>query len=76
MVAVLGVEGGVLHEVDTAPDDVARGEGGPVGLAGARGAEGVAVVPVVAVAVLVPAGEAVHVDALRGKADAHVAVAA
>lgn len=54
MVAVLGVEAGVVDEVDAAADDVARGEGGPVRLARARRAEGVSVVAVVSVRMLVP----------------------
>ena len=53
--AVLGVEAGVVDEVDAAANHVAGGEGGAVGLAGAGGAEGVAVVAVVTVRVLVPA---------------------
>jgi len=54
-VSVLGVEAGVVDEVDAAANHVARGEGGPVWLAGAGGAEGVAIVAVVTVRVLVPA---------------------
>lgn len=52
--AVLGVEAGVVDEVDAAANHVARRERGSVRLAGAGGAEGVAVVSVVTVRVLVP----------------------
>lgn len=55
MVSVLGVEAGVVDEVDATADDVARGEGGAVRLARARRAERVPVVSVVAVRVFVPA---------------------
>lgn len=52
--AVLGVEAGVVNEVDAAANHVARRERGSVRLAGAGGAEGVAVVSMVTVRVLVP----------------------
>lgn len=52
--AILGVEAGVIDQVDTAADDVARGERGPVRLPRARGAEGVAVVTVVTIRVFIP----------------------
>lgn len=52
--AVLGVEAGVVDEVDAAADHVARGERGSVGLPGAGRAEGVTVVSVVTIRVLVP----------------------
>lgn len=52
--AVLGVKAGVVDEVDTAANHVARRERGSVRLASARGAEGVAVVSVVTVRVFVP----------------------
>lgn len=54
MVSVLGVEAGVVDEVDAAADDVPGGEGGPVRLPGARRAERVPVVAVIPVRVLVP----------------------
>lgn len=54
MVSVLGVEAGIVDEVDAATDHVPRGEGGPVRLPRARRAERVPVVAVVAVRVLVP----------------------
>lgn len=53
-VAVLGVEAGVVDEVDAAANHVARCECGSVWLTGAGGAEGVAVISVVTIRVLVP----------------------
>jgi len=73
-VPILRVETSVVDEVDTTTDDIIGGEGGPVGLPRARGAERVAIISVVTVRVLIPAGQAVHVDTLGGEANAHVPV--
>lgn len=54
MVSILGVEAGVVHQVDAATDHIAGRERRPVRLSGARRAERVAVVAVVAVRVFVP----------------------
>lgn len=54
MVSVLGVEAGIIDEVDAATDHVTRGKGGPVRLPRARRTERVPVVAVVTVRVLVP----------------------
>lgn len=54
MVSVLGVEAGVVDEVDAATDHVTRSKGRPVRLPRARRAERVPVIAVVTVRVLVP----------------------
>jgi hypothetical protein len=49
VVSVLGVEAGVVDEVDAATDDVTGGERRPIRLPGARRAERVPIVAVVPV---------------------------
>lgn len=74
VVSVFRVETGVVHQIDTTADDVARGERWPVRLASPRTAKRVAIVAVVAIGLLVPARQTVHLKVLRSQANAHVAV--
>lgn len=62
MMSVLSVEARVVYEVDAAADNVARGEGGPVGLPRAGRAERVSIVAMVTVRVFVPACNCLEED--------------
>jgi hypothetical protein len=75
VVAIFRVKTRVIYEIDAASDDVSRRKGGSVRLTGARRTERMAVVAVITIRLFVPTWQSVHVDALGGQTDAHVAVA-
>lgn len=75
VVSVLRVETSVVHQIDATTDYVARSEGRSIWFTRTGTAERVAVIAVISVGLLVPAGQTVHLEVLRGQSDAHVAVA-
>ena len=73
---IFSIETRAIYEIKTTTNDVVSSEGGPIGLPSSRATEAVTVVAVVSVALLVPAGQSVHVDSLSRQTNAHVSVTA
>ena len=73
---IFSIETRAIYEIKTTTNDVVSSEGGPIRLPSSRATEAVTVVAVVSVALLVPAGQSVHVDSLSRQTNAHVSVTA
>ena len=73
---IFSVEARAVTEIKTTTNHVVRSESWPVGLTSAGAAEAVTVISVISVALFVPAGQPVHVDALGRQTNSHVAVPA
>ena len=72
MMSVFGVEASVIDEIDATADDVTRGESRSVRLPSTGRAKRMTVVTVITVRVLIPTGEAIHIDPLGRQTDSHV----
>jgi len=71
---ILRVEGGIVHEIYTAANYIASGEGWSIWLPSTAWAKTVPIITMIAIWMLIPTGKSIYVDAMRRKADTHVSI--